>query len=300
VFQIGKKISGINLKYMQESEIKALISLLDDDDQEINTLVEQKIRSLGGLVIPFLENEWENSGLKNPHLQKKIEDLIHELQFHFVIDRLKLWQAGGALDLLEGMWIISTYQYPDFNLEKMRAEIEQIFYEVWIEFKPNMHPTDQVRILNSVMFDKLKFGPNTKNFHSASNSMLNIVLESHKGNPISLCTIYMLVAQKLGLPVYGVNLPNLFVLTYKNDQVQFYINVFNRGLIFYKSDIDNYIGQLNLKASDIFYNPCTNIEIVKRVLRNLALSYEKTSDTEKLREIEQMMKAISDGPKEEF
>jgi regulator of sirC expression with transglutaminase-like and TPR domain len=285
---------------MQENEIKALISLLDDDDDEIKNHVTEKIKSLGGYVIPFLENEWENSGLASPILQKRIEELIHDLQFESVIDRLKLWVEGGSIDLLEGMWIITTYQYPDFSFEKLKTEIEQIFYEVWIEFKPNLHPTDQVRILNSVIFDKLKFGPNTKNFHSASNSMLNIVFESHKGNPISLCVIYMMVAQKLGLPIYGVNLPNLFVLTYKNDLVQFYINVFNRGLVFYKSDIDNYIGQLNLKASDIFYNPCTNVDILKRVLRNLALSYEKTSDTEKLKEIEILMMAISDSPRESF
>jgi regulator of sirC expression with transglutaminase-like and TPR domain len=285
---------------MEENEIKALISLLDDEDEEISLHVNEKIRSLGGEVIPFLESEWENSGLKSPILQKRIEELIHNLQFESVIDRLKLWKEGGSIDLLEGMWIITTYQYPDFSLEKLRSEIEQIFYEVWIEFKPNLHPTDQIRILNSVIFDKLKYGPNTKNFHSASNSMLNVVFESHKGNPISLCVIYMLVAQKLGLPVYGVNLPNLFVLTYKNETLQFYINVFNRGLVFYKSDIDNYIGQLNLKAADIFYDPCTNIDILKRVLRNLALSFEKTADNEKLREIEILMKAISEGTRENF
>ncbi len=277
---------------MEEKEIKALISLLEDDDEEIQNHVIKKIKSLGGIAIPYLENEWENTGLSSPIFQKRIEELIHDLQFNSVVDRLSIWKEGGALNLLEGMWIITTYQYPDFSIEKLKAEIEQIFYEVWIEFKPNMHPTDQIRILNSVIFDKLKFGPNTKNFHSASNSMLNIVMETHKGNPISLCVIYMLVAQKLGLPIYGVNLPNLFVLTYKSDQVQFYINVFNRGLVFYKSDIDNYIGQLNLKSSEIFYNPCSNIDILKRVLRNLALSFEKTSDTEKLKEIEILMKAI--------
>ncbi len=288
------------VKMMRENEIKALISLLDDEDEEIQTHVMGKIKSLGGFAIPFLETEWEKSGLSNPIVQKRIEELIHDLQFETVVDKLKNWVEGGSIDLLEGMWIIATYQYPDLSLDKLKAEIEQIFYEVWKEFKPNLHPTDQIRILNSVLFDKLKFGPNTKNFHSASNSMLNIVLESHKGNPISLCTIYMLIAQKLGLPVYGVNLPNLFVLVYKSDLVQFYINVFNRGLVFYKSDIDNYIGQLNLKSSDIFYNPCTNIDILKRVLRNLALSFEKTSDIEKLKEIETLMAAVSDSPKERF
>jgi regulator of sirC expression with transglutaminase-like and TPR domain len=100
------------------------------------------------------------------------------------------------------------------------------------------------------------------------------------------------------MPVYGVNLPNLFVLTYKSERTQFYINVFNRGIIFSKTDIDHYIAQLNIKSKDIFYQPCTNLEIVQRVLRNLILSYEKTSEQDKIREIEKILKATLDDAEE--
>lgn len=278
---------------MNDNEIKALISLLDDEDSEITAHVEQKIRSLGGTMIPYLENEWGESSL-NPLLQKRIEDLIHELQYTTLQERLLTWKNGGAMDLLEGIWLIATYQYPDLSYEKLRDELEQIYYEVWIEFRTNLTPSDQIKILNYVFFNKLKFGANTKNFHSASNSMLNVVLESRKGNPISLCIIYMLVARKLGLPVYGVNLPNLFVLTYKNEHTQFYINVFNRGLVFTRNDIDNYIAQLNLAPTDIFYQPCSNLDIVKRVLRNLILAFEKTGDDDKVKEIEQLLREVSE------
>lgn len=278
---------------MKDNEIKALISLLDDEDSEITAHVEQKIRSLGGTMIPYLENEWGESSL-NPLLQKRIEDLIHELQYTTLQERLLTWKNGGAMDLLEGIWLIDTYQYPDLSYEKLRDELEQIYYEVWIEFRTNLTPSDQIKILNYVFFNKLKFGANTKNFHSASNSMLNVVLESRKGNPISLCIIYMLVARKLGLPVYGVNLPNLFVLTYKNEHTQFYINVFNRGLVFTRNDIDNYIAQLNLAPTDIFYQPCSNLDIVKRVLRNLILAFEKTGDDDKVKEIEQLLREVSE------
>jgi regulator of sirC expression with transglutaminase-like and TPR domain len=278
---------------MKDNEIKALISLLDDEDVEITNHVETKIRSLGGTIIPYLENEWEESSL-NPILQKRIEDLIHDLQYTTLQERLFTWKNGGAMDLLEGIWLIATYQYPDLSYEKLRDELEQIYYEVWIEFRTNLAPSDQIKTLNYVFFNKLKFGANTKNFHSASNSMLNVVLESRKGNPISLCVIYMMVARKLGLPVYGVNLPNLFVLTYKNEHTQFYINVFNRGLVFTRNDIDNYIAQLNLAPTDIFYQPCSNLDVVKRVLRNLILAFEKTGDDDKVKEVEQLLREISE------
>ncbi|WP_138483206.1 transglutaminase-like domain-containing protein [Dyadobacter bucti] len=277
---------------MDQKEIKALISLLDDEDHEVSQHVEDKILSLGGNVIPFLETEWE--GNFNPIIQRKIEELIHELQLSIMIERLQAWKNGGGLDLLEGMWIIATYHYPDLSIEKLKTNIEQLYYDIWIQFQEEMNAVDQIKRINSIFFGVMNFAANTKNFHSPANSMINIVLDNRRGNPITLCVIYLLIARKLDMPVYGVNLPNLFVLTYKSDKTQFYINVFNRGIIFSKTDIDHYIAQLNIKSKDIFYQPCTNLEIVQRVLRNLILSYEKTSEQDKIREIEKILKSTLD------
>ena len=40
---------------MNDNELKALVSLLDDDDEQIVAQIEGKIRSLGKDIIPFLE-----------------------------------------------------------------------------------------------------------------------------------------------------------------------------------------------------------------------------------------------------
>jgi regulator of sirC expression with transglutaminase-like and TPR domain len=260
---------------MTEPAIKAMIQLMDDSDQEVVHMVETQIRTLGPSIIPILESEWENLSL-NPVLQNKIENLIHEFQMESMKTRLMHWKQSGAMDLLEGMWILATYRFPEYSFSTLKKDMDQLYYEVWPQMRDNLHPIDQIKVLNGVMFDQLKFGANTKNFHAANNSFINVVLESKKGNPISLCVIYMWIAQKLGFPVYGVNLPNLFVLTYKHEQTQFYINVFNKGLIFNKVDIDNYLAQLNLTPLDIYYQPCSNLEIIRRVLRNLIMAYEKS------------------------
>jgi regulator of sirC expression with transglutaminase-like and TPR domain len=276
---------------MKQSEIKALISLLDDEDYEVLNHVETKIRSMGDTVIPYLEDRWEESSLSSL-MQKKLEDLIHDLQYNAFFERLLTWRKNGSEDLLEGMWAIATYQYPELSLEKLRQDVDQIYYEVWLEIRDGMHPMDQIKTLNSVIFGKLKFGANTKHFHSASNSMLNVVIELKKGNPISLCVIYLLVAQKLNLPVWGVNLPNLFILTYKSGNMQFYINVFNRGLVFSRVDIDNYIAQYNFPQNEIFYQPCNNLDIIRRVLRNLTLAFEKVGDDDKVKEIDRALQEM--------
>lgn len=277
---------------MTDNQLKALISLLDDEDREVVEHVEQQIRQMGGQMIPLLETEWESSF--NSSLQKRIEEIIHDLQYESVLDRMRDWKNGGGLDLLEGLWIVATYQYPDLSLTKLRQDVEQLFFDVWVDFKPDMHPDEQIKAMNAAFFSKLKFAPNTKHFHSPSNSMINQVLESRRGNPITLCVLYMLIARRLNLPVYGVNLPNLFVLTYKNNGVQFYINVFNRGLVFTTKDIDQYIDQLNIKRLDSFYQPCTNADIVRRVLRNLTLAFEKNGDIDRVDEVERILKTVRD------
>lgn len=278
---------------MTNKEIKALISLLEDEDPEIKRHVSAQVNNLGETIIPFLEEAWEET--LNPDFQKRIEDLIHDLQFDGLRNRLKEWKEEGATDLLRGMWLVNTFQYPDVEFSAITKTIEQIYYEAWLHVKPDMHPYDQVKALNHALFKIFKFSANTVNFHSPANSMLHLVLESKRGNPLTLCVIYLTIAQKLELPVYGVNLPNLFILTFKHESLeQFYINVYNKGLMLTKADIDNYLLQLNLNPVEIFYEPCSNLAIVQRSLRNLAFSFEKLNELEKATEVTKLLDAISD------
>lgn len=278
---------------MKEKEIIALVSLLDDDDDEIVANVEQKIISLGSQVIPYLEKEWETN--YNPEAQKRIEEIIHNMQFEDLRQKLIAWGENKKRDLLEGMCLVASYQYPDLEIGDVKKELEQIYYEAWLQFKPEVTPLDQVKILNQAIFSNLKFSANNKNFHSPGNSMINVVLQTRKGNPISLSVIYMLIAQKLKMPVYGVNLPNLFILTYKSEDEQFYINAFNRGLIFSRNDVDKYIAELYLTPKNSYYDPCSEIEIIKRVLRNLIFSFEKIGDHYKSEEIKILLSGIKEN-----
>lgn len=277
---------------LSKKELHALVSLLDDTDKEVKTHVKDKIISLGKDVIPFLEDRWENSF--NPELQKEIEELVHELQFSVLKEKLIAWRDSEEQDLLTGLWLINTYQYPELEYDKLNGDMHQIYFEVWTAFNNELPPYDKIRIINNVLFGTLRFSANTKNFHSPGNSMLSNVIETRRGNPISLCSIYLLVANKLGLPVHGVNLPNLFVLTYKSEDVTFYINAFNKGLIFTKQDITNYLEHLKIQPQKEFFEPCKNIEIIKRTLRNLYVAFEKIGDLEKVDEIRQLLGIVED------
>lgn len=289
---------------LNNKEVEALLKLLDDSDNEIYRQVEERLLGYGSDVIPVLEKSWENS--LDLVLQQRIEDLIHKIQFSDVQKDLKTWAISGAFDLLQGFIIVSKYQYPDFDEQKIINQIEAIKRDAWIELRYDTSPIEKVKILNHVFYNIHGFTGNVTNYHDPQNSYLNIVMESRRGNQISLAIIYSVIAQRLDIPIFGVNLPQHFILAYQDEQNEyekisldqygtlFYINAFNKGFIFNKRDIDYFLKQLNLEPLPIFYSPCSNIQIIKRVIRNLINSYEKLGYTDKISELESLYAILND------
>jgi regulator of sirC expression with transglutaminase-like and TPR domain len=274
-------------------EISALVKLLDDPDQEIYEHVEQRLLQYGNEVIDYLENAWEQS--LDALLQERIENIVHKIQFNNVKEDLNLWYQSGAFDLLKGALVINRYQYPDLDEEKVILQMEDIKREIWLGLQYDMSSIEKIKLINHVFYNVYGFSGNTKNHHDPQNSYINQVMESKKGNQISLAIIYATLAQKLDIPVYGVNLPQHFILGYVDESrhdsefgVLFYINAFNKGAIFGKHDVDQFLRQLNLEPLPGFYTPCSNIEIIRRVIRNLISAYENLGSTDKVDELKQL------------
>jgi hypothetical protein len=122
------------MQEVSENEFKALITLLDDNDNEVYSHVSNKLFSLGVEGIPLLESAWETS--ENQLIQKRLEDLINKIQFSNVKDRLIKWIAKGSEDLLEGALIISKFQYPELDEFKVTQKIDSISKTIWIELNP--------------------------------------------------------------------------------------------------------------------------------------------------------------------
>jgi len=277
------------------TEITSLIKLLDDPDEEIYEHVHDKLLSYGSEVIQHLENAFGQAF--DPVQQERIANTVHEIQFALTKQELELWYLGGAFDLLQGALIINKYQYPDLDEQRIINYIESIKRDIWLQMMYDGSPSDQVKLINHVFYNLYGFNGNTTNHNDPQNSYLSQVIETKKGNQISLAIIYSIVAQKLDIPIYGVNLPQHFILAYVDatrqseidNGVLFYINTFNKGFVFGRRDVDQFLKQLNLTADPHYYEPCSNVEIIKRVLRNLISSYDKLGSVEKVGELNQML-----------
>ncbi|MBL7926377.1 MAG: transglutaminase family protein [Bacteroidia bacterium] len=285
------------------ADLKALIQLLEDDDAAIFELVSDKIRTLGKSIIPDLEDAWSKSF--HPILQQRIEELIHEIHINNLVDELKLWSVLQQHDIIAGALIVAKHQYPDLNETDVYATLNKLKRSIWLELNEDLTSLEKVNVMNQVLFDTYLFKGNTGNYHAPANSYLHLVLENKKGNPLLLSVIYMYLAQQLDMPVYGVNLPEHFVLAYMDEsdilkeaindhetKALFYINPFSRGNIFNRNEIDDFLGKLKMPVQPAYYEPCSNLDIIKRMIRNLIFSYHKSGNTEKVAELEKMLACL--------
>lgn len=304
---------------LNKKEVLSLIALLDDEDEEVLKHVEEKLLSLGVHVIPMLEHEW--GSINNLMHQQKIENVIHRIQFESLLVELRKWRDSEDQDLLEGVYIIAKFRYPDLDKQVLINEIDRIRLDIWLELHYDLSSFEKVRIINHILYQVHGFKGNTDQYHDPQNSFINVVLESKRGNPIMLAVVYMLIAQRLNLPIYGVNLPQHFVLAYKEEQlniqaqdpfnlkhkldptegkVLFYINAFNQGAVFSKSNLEQFLRQIKIDPKLEFFEPCNNPDIIKRVLRNLVVAYEKVGKSQKVTEVREMLSILGEPPLSDF
>lgn len=288
---------------MDKTEVNALISLLDDPDEHVYMQIRDKLLSMGFEVIPALESAWENSF--DTILQQRIEGIIHKIQSDSLVRAIKEWSLPENQDLLTGALLIARSQYPDINETQVRKHVEQIKQDIWLELNNNLTALEKVRVINHILFDVHNFSGNTSNFHAPQNSYINNVLESKKGNQVSLSIIYAVIAQDLRIPIYGVNLPEHFILAYVDqasgqpatndqDRVLFYINPFSRGSVVSKKEIEAFVRQQRLEPKPEFFAPCSNLSIIRRLLNNLMASYEKLGYPNKVEELRVLRDALED------
>lgn len=285
------------------SEILAKIKLLDDPDENIYLSIRESIINDGIEVIPTLEEVWSMN--INPIIQERLEEIIKTIQFNELKKELNEWKLTGSKDIAFGAYLVAKYLYADLSWSSLEKIIDQIKKGVWIELNQNLTALEKIRLLNHVFYEVFGFSPNTSQPNSPQNYFINNVLETKKGNAISLAIIYISIAQRLNLPVFGVDLPKNFIACYVdqftafeafgdtiNNNVLFYINPHNRGGVFGRKEIDIFLKQAKIEPTSEYYSPTSNLKVIQRLVSNLMITYEQMGFFEKANELNTLLNVI--------
>ena len=292
-----------NLSHLSKNkELEALIRLLDEPNEGIFSQIREKLVYYGLDAVPVLEVAWDNSF--DNTIQCRIEEIIHNIQQNHLRHELNDWSRNSHFDLLKGFYLLSKYQYPDLDYKDIGSKIEILKRDIWLELYSGLTALEKVKVINHIVFDIHGLKGNKTNVDAPQNYFINNLLESRKGNHLSLGVLYIILAQKLGIPIFGVDLPQHFVLAYVDEvhderfaiadenEVLFYINPFNRGAIFTKNEIDVYINHLRLEKKNSFFKPCSNVTIIRRMIENLINTYDRLGYSDKVAELNELLKGL--------
>ena len=286
---------------LPESEIQALVKLLDDDDKEVLNHVYSKIKSFGVEILPSLENAW--TAELNPLQHDRLEELIHDIQFQTVCDELISWVETEDMDLLHGYYIVTKYFFPDLKFDDIQKQIYKIKQSIWLELNYNQTPLEQIQIFNQVFYGYHGFS-GIQLSEKFEHYCINNLLETKHGSSISLGLLYQIIAGELNLPVYGVPLIKYYVVCFckrtirdfsngdeLEREIMFYINPVNRGSLFSRNEIKEYLEKMKVDIDSKFFTPANNKTLIAELLSyfielsSLKAIPEKEADFHKLFQI---------------
>lgn len=276
----------------KRGEIDALIRLLDDDDPEVFENVSNRLVSYGSSVIPELEDAWGDTS--NMDMHHRIEELIHLIQFRALCEEFNEWLNDDIAALLDGALLVAKYQFPELNREAVYQQMDKVRQKIWLELNQAYTPLENINIFNQVFYSIIGFTGTQNEEADSKDFCINHVLETKRGNAISLGVIYIILAQQLELPVYGVNLYRHFVLAYQKNfvfdydmnnarETIFYMNPTNKGVPFQLREIKEYLKSMQVEEKKSFFNPASTKNVIKEMLYylkyyHLAKNSEKTVD----------------------
>jgi regulator of sirC expression with transglutaminase-like and TPR domain len=171
---------------------------------------------------------------------------------------------------------IARDDYPDLDVAGYLRRIDQIAVHVMERLESEKTVYHRIAALNSVMFEEHGFHGNRRNYYDPKNSFLNEVIERKMGIPISLSVLYMEVAQRTGLPLYGVSFPGHFLVKYSDDRERIVIDPFNAGEVKSRESLGQLLKSLyggKVTLVDDFLEPVTKKQIIRRMLNNLKMIY---------------------------
>jgi regulator of sirC expression with transglutaminase-like and TPR domain len=174
---------------------------------------------------------------------------------------------------------LASIQFPDLEPEPFLTQLNELASRLGDRLRNFNDGRDFVEKAQRYLFEELGFHGNESDYFDPRNSCLNQVLERRTGIPITLSVMYMEIARRLHMPVYGIDLPRHFVLQFDDGNYSTFIDPFHGGKAI--SARECYALAEAPVADPILLQRTTKKRIAMRMLRNLQHVYLRMQDLER-------------------
>ncbi len=260
---------------LTDAEKEALLALLDDPTPAVRQALLGHFQRLGREGVDFLKSAGRGH---NRLLARAALSYLNGLHFTDPVAEFRGFIRSMNYELETGVLLLSRTANPDLDcgaccifLDRLGARCRELIPEP-------ATTREKCRVINRVLFHEFNFRGNTEHYTDPLNSFLDQVLQRRKGIPISLSIVYLLVAQRLGLPLEPVGAPTHFLIGCYEEDAPFFIDAFRQGAILAAGEVFALLRASHVvpQASDLAPTPVR--EVLCRWCRNLVQHYTAAND----------------------
>jgi regulator of sirC expression with transglutaminase-like and TPR domain len=259
-----------------ETQIRALIRLLSDEDERIARTIAGKLKEIGDPAVPLLRE----AEIEQPEMAARISVVLDDIRAQRLESECHTLSVceDDDLDLETGAFLIARFAYPDLDVSAYADMLDAMAREVRERLGRKASGEEIVKTINRYLFVEQGFAGNTQEYYDVENSYLNKVLERRTGIPISLSVVYLSIGKRLELPVFGVGMPGHFLVKYEADRYRIFVDSFNGGALLTQKDCARFLDQAGYGFDERYLQKTPSRAILIRMLKNLVAIHNKMDD----------------------
>ncbi len=200
------------------------------------------------------------------------------------------------IDIATAVLVLARDYGQNSNIRQVRYRIDDMAATLSQKFKSrNAHSdVEKIKLINSYLFDELNL-KSVKTADDAQDLFVDSVLNRKQGYCLSLSVLYLSIAERLDLPVFGVVVPSHFFVRYQKGNIKFNIETTQKGVFLNDS---YYIEQFKVPTGSyegIYLKNLTCKQTIGCFLNNLANIYFQQNRLDEAMDYQQTALRINPG-----
>jgi regulator of sirC expression with transglutaminase-like and TPR domain len=277
---------------LDETALRSLVALLDDEDPRSLELVRSRLFDVGSKAIPFLEAARRGS---EPEFAARLDSMADELRYRELKRDFLQLAAERVPDLENGAFLLSRFVRPDVAPAVYRLWMDRVAAAAADGAREDASTSESARHLAAHLFQSMGFTGNEANYYDPDNSCLTRVIDTRRGIPVTLSLLYLLIAKRLKLPVYGVGTPGHFLLGFREEGEAHFLDAFRQGRALDSAEVRRMLVRNGYEFRPEYLKPCGPRELLARMMRNLLSIYQKTGALERAERLSELVEIVVTG-----
>lgn len=252
------------------TDIPYLVHLLDDESPSVREQVKQELKGLGkadeSALMPFIDNE--EIGVPSRDI---LQEIIEELRLQkYEKNALNWLQEEDERKAQEEALSWLSYLSRDQQAESLTALLDELT-DKFLKIGKAIN----VDALFKFLFEDEGFSQPEDQFYKPENSNLIQVIQRKQGLQLSLTMIAVFIARRLGLPLYGFNMPGHFLILNEQGRKYRVYDPFGKGQEIPTQTITYIQRMMAQRSKPMSVGKAATEQIVFRVFRNFMNAFQR-------------------------